>query len=420
MSAAQSLPNPENIRRVTLSNGLTVLVRENHAAPVVVLEGSLPAGAILDPADKLGLSSITANMLTRGSTSFDYALFNETIEAVGASLSITSDTDALNVGLTCLSEDFSMLVDVMTDALRHPIFPVAQFDLVKRQKLVRLQERDQDTASVANLRFYDAVYGGHPYGRPVSGQVATVNNIRLDDLLTFYATHITPSGGVLAISGDVDATAVIDLLHDRLSDWKGPKSVHALPPILPINGFRRFDLPMVDKVQADIVIGSQAVNRAHPDFDAVRVANTILGVFGMMGRLGEVVREQHGLAYYAYSSQDAGHDAGVWMAAAGVNPTDVTQAVESILAEFARLRDEAVTAEELSDSQAYLTGVLPLTLETNDGIASTLLNMEWYGLGLDYVQRYDALVKAVTVEDVQRVAQTYLQPERCVLVVAGG
>jgi zinc protease len=139
----------------------------------------------------------------------------------------------------------------------------------------------------------------------------------------------------------------------------------------------------------------------------------------MMGRLGEVVREEQGLAYYAFSSQDADVVSGVWYASAGVNPDDVDQAVESILAEFARLGDEPVSEEELSDSQAYMTGVLPLTLETNEGVASTLLNMEWHGLGLDYLQRYNDLIYGVTPADVQRVAQRYLEPAGQTLVVAG-
>ncbi len=410
---------PQSIARAVLDNGLVVLVRENHASPVVALEGALRAGALYDPAGKLGLSSFTANMLTRGSAQYTYDHFNETIESVGASLSITGDTDAANLGLTCLSEDFATLLHALADGLRHPAFPRPQFDILKQQKLVHLQERDQETSAVANLRFYEAAYGGHPLGRPVSGFVETVDAIRREDLLAFHAAHYTPRGGVIAVSGDVRAAEAIDLLAANLGDWRGPTPHENAPTALPVLTASRLDFFLEDKVQSDIVMGCQAVARLHPDFDAVRVANTILGVFGMMGRLGEVVREQQGLAYYAYSSQDANLDAGVWVASAGVNPAHVEQAVASIMAEFARLGAEPVSADELADSKAYLTGVLPLMLETNEGVATTLLNMEWYGLGLDYLLRYRTLIESVTIEDVQRVAQTYLQPEKCVVVVAG-
>jgi zinc protease len=414
-----ALPNPDNIVRAVLDNGLTVLVRENHASPVVVLEGSLRAGALYDPAAQLGLSSFTASMLTRGSAQYSYDLFNETIESVGASLSVSGDTDAANLGLTCLSEDFASLLHVLADALRRPVFPQPQFDILKQQKLVHLQERDQETAAIANLRFYEAVYGGHLLGRPVSGFIETVDAIRRDDLAAFHMARYTPRGGVIAISGNVRAMEVIDLLARILSDWRGALPECNLPPVAPLLDARRLEFILEDKVQSDIVMGCQAVARCHPDFDAVRVANAILGVFGMMGRLGEVVREQQGLAYYAYSSQDASADAGVWLAAAGVNPADVEQAIDSMMAEFIRLGAEPVSAEELADSKAYLTGVLPLTLETNEGVAATLLNMEWYGLGLDYLLRYRNLIDKITVEDVQRVAQTYLRPDRCIVVVAG-
>jgi zinc protease len=138
-----------------------------------------------------------------------------------------------------------------------------------------------------------------------------------------------------------------------------------------------------------------------------------------MGRLGESVREKQGLAYTCFSTQDAELIAGTWFAGAGVNPADVEQAIAAILHEFERLGDEPVPADELRDSQDYMTGVVPLALETNAGVATTLLNMEWFGLGLDYLQRYSELIYAVTVEDVQRVARQYLRPDRSVLVVAG-
>jgi zinc protease len=150
-----------------------------------------------------------------------------------------------------------------------------------------------------------------------------------------------------------------------------------------------------------------------------RLANTVLGVFGMMGRLGDRVREEQGLAYYVYSKLDAGLGAGPWTAIAGVNPANVERAIEGILHEVRRLRDEPLPADELADSQSFLTGSMPLRLETNEGLASTLLDMERYGLGLDYLQRYPAMVQAVTTQDVQDIARQYLDPDVYVLAIAG-
>ncbi len=221
------------------------------------------------------------------------------------------------------------------------------------------------------------------------------------------------------VVGDVETNAAIDLIHKVLGDWQGQPADQRVPPMPAMPAARQQTALIAGKTQSDIFMGVRSVPRHHPDYFAVRVANTILGRFGMMGRLGDKVREEQGLAYYVYSSQESGPNTGLWYAAAGVNPANVEQAIDSIQAEFARMAAEPVDVEELADTQAYMTGVLPLQLETNDGVASTLLNMEWNGLGLDYLHRYNGLIYGVTVEDVQAVAQRYLQPNALALSVAG-
>lgn len=414
-----SLPNARNISRTRLDNGLTVLVRENHASPVVVLEGSLRVGGMDDPADKTGVSSMTANMLSRGTINHDFGTWNEIIESVGGNLTITSDVDSVNVGIACLREDFPLLVNLLADGLRRPAFLQEQFDLLRRQKLVRLQERDQDPSAVANIRLYETLYGGHAFGKPSSGYTETVRAIQLDDLRWFHGQRYTPQGAVFGIAGDIDAAVATALIEAEFGDWQGGARASVYPAVTGIAAPTRADIAMPGKVQSEILLGALAVPRTHPDFEAIRVANTVLGVFGMMGRLGEVVREQQGLAYYAYSSQDAEAETGVWTAGAGVNPVDVEQALVSMLDEIARLREELVGEEELRDSQDYLTGVLPLTLETNEGVASTLLSMEWFGLGLDYLLGYNEAIRSITPAEIQRVAQTYFAPERIAVVTAG-
>ncbi len=419
-SPASAYPGPETITRVVFDNGLIVLVRENHAAPLAVLDGYMPAGSIHDPADRAGLSAFTASMLTRGSADYDFDRFNETIESVGASLGMASDTHITSFGLTCLSEDFERLTGVLADALRRPTFPAEQMERLRAQKLVGLQEREQDTGRMANLRYHETIYGiHHPYGRAISGYPESVGAITREELADFHARRYTPNGAIIVVSGDVETTRVLALLERTFGDWRGPAPEQDVPPVQFPTETIRVDVPIPGKFQADIMLGAPAIPRRHPDFDAVRVANTVLGVFGLMGRLGEVVREEQGLAYYAYSVQEAESEAGVWTAIAGVNPVNVEQAVASILHEFERLGAEPVPDEELADSQAYLTGVLPLALETNAGVTSTLLNMEWHGLGLDYLQRYRSLIEAVTPADVQRVAQEYLGRDNKVIVVAG-
>jgi zinc protease len=414
-----SFPGPDDITRVVFDNGIRVLVRENHAAPVAVIDGALPVGAIHDPVDKIGLSSFVTSMLTRGSAHYDFDTFNEAIESIGASLSVSSETHVAAFGANSLSEDLPRMLEILADVLRQPTFPAEHIERVRQQRLVSIQERDQDTQRTASLRFYETIYPSHPYGRSVTGYKETVSAIRRDDLIRFYTATYTPSDAVIVVVGDVQTQQVLDLLHQHLGDWRGPAPSQNVPPAHQRRQINRVEVPMPGKVQSDLIIGCPAVPRLHPDYEAVRVANTILGVFGMMGRLGEQVREEQGLAYYCYSSHDAELAAGVWLAEAGINPENVAQATDSILAEFDRLGSEFVSAEELADSQAYMTGVLPLALETNAGVAVRLLDMEWYGLGLDYLQRYKDLIYSVTAADVQRVASQYLRKDDYTLVVAG-
>lgn len=419
MTTQNSLPSADNVTRVVLDNGLTVLVRENRSSPVVVLEGALPTGSMHDPIGKTGLSSMVAAILTRGSQHYDYTTFNETIESIGANLTISSEIEQMNVGVTCLSEDFPTLLQVLADVMRNPTFPEDQLELVRRRRIVRLHEREQDTASMANLRFHETIYGDHPYGRAVSGYLETIPLLQRSDLVDFHRQHFTPNGAILVVAGDVQTNQALELLQTHLGGWQGTVPDRTLSPLPPFTSFERVLVPMQDKFQSDVVLGWRALERNHPDYYKLRVANCILGVFGMMGRLGEVVREQQGLAYYSYSNADGARLAGLWQAAAGVNPANVEQAIGSILTEFERLIHEPVSAQELADSQAYLTGAMPLVLETNSGVASVLLDMEWLGLGLDYLHHYPTFINSVTIEDVQQVAHSLLDPEHYALVVAG-
>jgi zinc protease len=417
--ANHAFPGPDNVYRTQLDNGITLLVRENHTAPVAVLDGYLPVGSVHESADRAGLASFTASLLTRGSSQFDFDTFNETVESVGASISVGTGDHITNFGTESLVEDFPQMVELLADVLRRPTFPAEQMERVRGQRLVYLQEREQDTRGVASRRFHELLYGDHPYGRPGSGYPETIQAISREDIVAFHRDYYGPQGAIVVVSGDVSTDSVVELITAHFGDWNGATPQQSLPPVVPQTDIRRELIAMPGKVQSDVLIGSLAIARSDPDYFAVRVANSILGQFGLMGRLGEVVREEQGLAYYSYSMLDADIGPGPWLAAAGVNPANVELAVESIRSEFARLGGEPVSDEELSDSKANMTGRLPLALETNDGVASNLLNMEWYGLGLDFLYQYADKINAVTAEDVQRVAAKYLRPDVYTLVVAG-
>jgi zinc protease len=188
-----------------------------------------------------------------------------------------------------------------------------------------------------------------------------------------------------------------------------------MPPVKTIQ--KHYAIP--GKSQSDIVMGTHGPKRNSPEYLPATLGNNILGQFGLMGRIGDVVREQSGLAYYAYSNVSAGIGPGAWYVSAGVNPSNVEKATDLIKQELKRYVDEAVTEEELTDSQANFVGRLPLSLESNGGVAGALLNIERFDLGLDYYRQYPGLVKAVTTADVRETAQKYIDPERLVIATAG-
>jgi zinc protease len=176
---------------------------------------------------------------------------------------------------------------------------------------------------------------------------------------------------------------------------------------------------MPDKSQSDIVLGLPGPRRSAPDYLEASIANTILGVFGMMGRLGQTVREEQGLAYYAYSSLQGGLGPSPWSVSTGVAPQNVEKAISSVIDEVERLLKEPIPIEELDDTKAFRTGSLPVGLETNDGLAGVITDIEFYGLGLDYLQELPDRINGMTVDTVQRAAGSYLSVDQLAIVVAG-
>jgi len=415
-----AVPDSTSITRQRLSNGLIVLVHENHTNPSVVVSGYLRGGSLLETPAQSGLASFTASMLRRGTANRSFAEINETLEAVGASFGVGSGRHITDFNGKCLREDLPLLLDIMTDILRHPVFPEEHVEKVRGQILTGLQERDNDTRSMASLTFRQLLYGAdHPYGRSLSGERETVLGLTRQDMLDFYHRTYSPTDGALVVVGDVQTDSLLAQLDQLLGDWARPTVSAALPPVAAPNGIVQRSVAIAGKTQTDIVLGWLGPERSDPDYYAVALANTILGRFGMMGRLGENVREKQGLAYYAYSAVESGEGPGSWMAVAGVNPANVERTISSVLEEIVRLRDELIPEEELADSQAFMTGILPLRLETNQGVADTISDMERFNLGLDFLNHYPTFIKQLTAAQLQAAVHRFLDPANYALGVAG-
>ena len=416
-----SLPGPKDIHRHELDNGIVLLVRENHASPSVVISGHLAVGSIDEVPEQAGLAAITASALSRGTTHRSFDQVYEEIESVGASFGVSAGAHHTTFGGKSLSEDLPLLLDVVADVLRHPTFPAQEVTKLRGEILTDLEERDHNTRRMAALTFYELAYPAeHAYSRSVSGYIETVSRLTRDDLVDFYANGYGPQGMVLVIVGAIEAEAARAQVEAALGDWAGATYDRSpLPPAPPPAEMRRAFVPIRGKTQADIWMGNPGPRRSDPTFMDAAVCNTVLGVFGMMGRLGDSVRNEQGLAYYAYSRVRGGIGPGPWSVVAGVDPANVDQAVDSIRAEIQRMRQEPVPPEELADSQAFLIGSLPLRLETNEGVARAIRDIERYDLGLDYIQQYAGMIQAATPGTIQAAAQQWLDPDAFNLAIAG-
>ena len=421
MTDSHNYPSSATIHRETLPNGITVLVYERPGSQSVMIEGYLPAGALAETAEQSGLANFTAVSLMRGSQQYSFDEIYEKLESVGAEISFSSGYHLTSLSAQCLAEDADLALNLLANVVRQPVFPEPLLNQLKGQIITGLQMRANDTQHMASRTLRKLIYPNHPYGRSQSGSLQTVPTLSVADVQRFHAAHYGPQGMVICFVGALSPAQALAKVQAVLGDWRNAdqQPLPKLPDLVMPNGRLHHHHPMPDKYQSDIALGRPGPPRSAPDYLAASLMNTVLGVFGMMGRIGKNVREAQGLAYYAYSSLQGGLGPGAWLAAAGVTPDKAEQAISSILDEIARIQNERVPAEELADSQAYRIGSLPVGLETNSGIANVITDMELYDWGLDYLLEYPNLVRAITPEQVQAAAQKYLSTENLGIAVAG-
>jgi zinc protease len=303
-----------------------------------------------------------------------------------------------------------------------PTFPEEELIKLRGQYLTHLTMLQSDTGYRSDQAFMAALYPPpHPYGRPIIGTRETLQSVSQSDLLSFHANTYHPQTLVISVVGAVQPDQALAKLEGTFGRWQvaGDPPHWNVPQAQTPEGIVREIVHIPAKAQVDLSWGVVGMPRRSPDYYAAMIANIVMGRLGLAGRLGENIRERQGLAYYISSGLHAGRGAHPWSIVAGVNPRDVDRAVDAILAEVTRLAEEGISDEELDDCRSYLTGALPLRLETNDGIANYLLSIEEHGLGLDYLQRYAQIIHAVTQEEIRDTIRRYLTPDRYVLAMAG-
>jgi len=397
-----------------LENGLRVMTLDRPAAdpdgPVVV-RLRIPGGGALD-GDHPGVARFTAEMLTRGSNGRSMDELAEELDGLGASITAGAGRENTDLSLTAMREDADRVMGLLSAALLSPDFPEDQLEIVRAQILSGLRQAQQDTRGEAEQALRRMLFPeGHPYRERVSGNEDSVAAIARDDLVSFAERAYRPSAAVVAVAGGLSHDEAVDLVRRHLGHWSGETPPMEIPEPAALSASDRVTKQLPGKSQADIAIGAIALPRLNPDFHALNVANFILGRLGLMGRLGESVREKQGLAYYAFSGLEVGLGTGFWSARAGVNPENVDRAIETILSELRTYLQDGPTADEFNDAIGNLTGSLPMGLETVGSIASIVADIGFFGLGLDYLQRYRATMRSLTPEQLVETMRRYVNPD---------
>lgn len=419
-------PAAAPVRRV-LGNGLTVIHQHNPASAAVTISLSFPAGSALDPEERSGLASLVARGLTRGTSRRTKQEIGEVLDFRGAHLAGQAGRHTGGLVAKARCEDFEVVLELAIECARCSAFPEAEVAKLVGDRLTALREEDDDPSVLAGRLLRELIYSpGHPYARRHLGTAESVSAIAPEELRRFHGARFRPAQGLLVVVGGVEAEPALEAIERIAGEWPdqplpgGFRGAHAQIAEAPgLEAVRERRVTMPDKAQVEIALGHPGIRRDDPGYYRAALMNAVLGRFAMGGRLGRSVREEQGLAYYAYSVLDATLGPGPFVVRAGVAPAHVEVAVRSIVAEMERMRREPVGHEELEDARSATVRSLPLTLESNEGIAGVLLQIELHDLGADYLDRFPGLLQEVTPEGILEEAGRLLHPHAYGLAVAG-
>jgi len=405
-----------------LPNGLVLLLSENHSTPSVSINGIVLAGSRFEPDDKAGLASLTGALLDSGTTTRTSQQIAETVEAVGGHLATFGDYQSSGVVVTLLSRDTQLGLEIASDLLLNATFPDDKVTQEIARRVAQLKSRLDEPRIQASDVFNEIVFGGAPLHRPSVGYDRTVNALTRADIEGFYRRFYVPNNTIIAIVGDIDKGELKARVASLFGSWE--RSEFERPTVIkpqrqtaPIARF-----VTVPKEQVNIFIGHVGIERRNSDFYSLLVMDTILGSSpGFTSRIPRVLRDEQGLAYSTFSTitSSATLDPGRFIAFIGTAPANLGRAIAGLRSEIQRIVDEPVAAEELEVAKLYLTGSFVFRFQKNAQIADFLIDAEVYGLGFDYLERYPELIRAVTVEDISRVARKHIDPMSLTTVAVG-
>lgn len=402
----------------TLPNGLQVVAVSHHEQPAVSLRLLVRAGGAQDPSNKPGVAYLAASLLDQGTTSKNAEQVASTIDSIGGAIGAGAGSDITFINAAVMKDSLGLALDLVSDLARHPAFANEEIDRQRQQIVSGLKVSYDDPDYLAGVVFDRLVYGFHPYGKPDSGTPDSIAAISRDDLLAFHKRWFGANNAILAVVGDVTPEEAFDGAQRAFGSWERVDLPTIKGEEAPPSTRRVVIIDRPGAAQTEIRVGNISLPRRHPDYLALDIATKILGGEGG-NRLHRVLRSERGLTYGASADLNALKDTGDIVAETDTRSEKTAEALRIIVEEIVRLQRQRVQQRELSDAQEYLTGSFPLTVETPSAIALQVLNAVFYGLDLNELQTYRERVNAISVEDIQRVAQQYLRPDKLSIVLVG-
>jgi zinc protease len=406
------------VQEVVSPKGIKAWLIESHTLPMVSVEVNFRGGSAFEPAGKEGLAHLASSLFDEGAGQYDAKEFKEELEAIGARFGGSADVQDININLTTLTDKAPRAFELMGLAINQPRIDADALSRMKDAMLADIRQGDEDPATVAWRLFRPAVFGSHPYANSGEGTLQSVAALKADDVKAWLKANVTRANMVVSVVGDVTPAQLGALLDEALAEV--PQGDHrnaiAKGPEVTVPGVthKKMDVP-----QGTVLMGQLGLPRTDPDYYPMLVMNEILGGGVLTSRLGADVREKHGLVYDVRSVNNPLPFNGMFYVSLATDNAKVEQALELVRKHLNLIRDEKVPEGEFDDAKAYLVGSFPLRADSNGKLLQMLAMMQSEGLGTDYMQQWPKKIAAVTVADVQRVAQRLIQPNGMALVVVG-
>ena len=405
------------VERVVSQGGIEAYLLSEPSIPFLSLSMHFKGGAALDPQGKEGLSYMISGLLDEGAGELDSQAFRTELEDLAIRLSFDAGRDEFTGRLKTLTDKRQRAFELLRLALAEARFDAEPVERIRNQIQASLRQRSEDPDYLAGLAWFETAFPGHPYGRPLRGTVESIAGLTVDDLRGFVDRRLARDNLVIGVAGDVTAEELKPLLDLAFGDLPAHSVPVDIADVTPDGGqtvIVRRDIP-----QSRVSFGETGIERDDPDFYAAYVANHILGGGGFTSRLTDEVREKRGLAYSVYSYLYPADHSAMWLGGLGTTNAAVGEALRLVRQEVGRMARGEVDEATLADAKTYLTGSFPLRLTSNDAIAAMLVSMQVNDLGIDYLDKRNGYIEAVSLDDVRRVAARLYDPARLLVVVVG-